>query len=188
MRAVAASGRVCGARRSGLADREDEWDRKPHVKVNFITARPGERSWFAVAARLEGLGGFGRCGQRRGRCLLFCDSGARAAASGFGGRLIRAIRRDRQKTTPPLGKDQEEGIAEDQTSHQQAHTVILRRIGEKSLSQHAEVLTRVPNRLFDARSITDRAICRAVRSYREPRGITPPSSPASSVRHPPFAA
>ena len=132
MRAVAASDRVCAGGKGGVESRGDERDRRLQVKVNLLAARLRESSWLAVAARLEWLGGFRRRGRLWGRRLRFCALGTGTAASGLGGRLVRAGGRDWLKTTPPLGKDQEQGIAESQTSHKDAHRIILRRIAEKS--------------------------------------------------------
>jgi len=144
MRAVAASGQVCGAGRSSVEGRDDERDRKPLVKVNLLAARPGESSRLAVAARLEGLGGFGRRGRRRGCWLLFCAIGTGAAVCGFDRSLLRAGGRDREKTTPSLRKGQEEGVAECQRSQQQAHILFYVGSGKKVHRNTTEQGRRTP--------------------------------------------
>jgi hypothetical protein len=140
MRVRAERSLPCVAGSSVIEKRDTERDDKLQGQMGLLTVWPREGRGLG-AARLEGFGGFGRGGRRLWlRALSIAPRTMRAGAAlcGFRGNLIRAGRWDQQKTTPPLRQRQEEGSAENQTSHEAAHTIILRRIGKKSPSSTEE--------------------------------------------------
>ncbi len=122
------------------------------VKVEFLSVRPGEAIGL-TAARLERFGRF----RRWGRWLVLHTVRAVTAFSDLGRCFVRAGGRHRKQTAPSLGEGQEEGVAEDQASHEYAHTLILRWIDGKGPRQyrHFAVLRSTGRpRLFSRKPLT----------------------------------
>jgi hypothetical protein len=132
MEARAASASIYGAASGGVDGPDTERDRKSRVRINSLAFRRSQNRRLAAAC-LAGSCGFG--GSDRGLIRRFLPFAlatfAVATVVGPGGSWVRTGGGNRQRATPTLGESQEEGIAQSQTSHEQAHTLILRCVEKK---------------------------------------------------------